>query len=207
MRDQRPIAAAYEAQPIIEALILICEKDHFDQSIFSVGQVRDLLSKHFGARPSVVAVSEAFDEGFRLGAWNLIGKEGESNHIEVSRITISFFAEALRSQRDSTFYALEKVGEGQLKAALARARQASETDSVKHPELNRMVVALKRLEHNAVFQRGLAATRQSGRVLAESPPPKGGGGFNWTKSGAIAAWIGIPLAAIAAIAAIIALWK
>ncbi|RYE96846.1 MAG: hypothetical protein EOO77_40180 [Oxalobacteraceae bacterium] len=205
---QRPIAAAYEAQPVIEAMILALHRDRFDDAVLSVDEVRSLLNDHFAARPSKHAVAEAFDEGSRLGAWTLIGRPSEPNHIEVKAITIGLFADALGSQSDSTLYALNKVGTGQLASKLANARQQARHDSGEDVDIDKISISLKRLEHNHVFQRGFAATKSPlPAQLHTSIKGPSKSNIDWTKSSAIAAWIAIPLAAIGAIAAIIAIGK
>lgn len=197
MSAPRSIAAAYEAQPIIEAMILLFEKEDLDGAVLSRNDARSMLERAYGFRPSLLAVSEAFDEGSRLGAWGLIGKFGDKNHIEVQRNIVALYGGVLRSQPDSTLYALEKVGVHHLRDAVNKARRDAEKDDKADPAYNSMMIALRRLQHNGVFQRGMVATK--GDILAEMDAPKKRApvsSIDWGKWGAIAGIAALPLAVL-----------
>ena len=202
MRTEAELIAEYEGRALLPAVVLALQKDSIaPKSVLNPAQLVNAVERHFQVRPTETAAAAALEYGAEFHVWRVIGRDVANLHAEVLPGGIEQYVNSWRYIEESDLYALETVGSSHLVASLKKAGKSGRYDFEFNQKVGRDAggdLGFDRMRDSVQFMHGSLQYQVRGRLRL----PAEEGNIDWSKRGALAGWIIIPITILAIFVAI-----
>ncbi|MBZ9648420.1 hypothetical protein K9B33_12760 [Sphingobium sp. 3R8] len=197
MKSVAQIAAEYQVYTVIPALALSLRGENVrPKQVFDPEQLANMVERRFGVRPTREAIIAAIKEGPLYQLWRVHGEANHTPHIEIKSHGVDTYVEAWRYIEDSELVALDTVGHKHFAESLDRVWDQAHKDFAFNQEAGRELVGaltFDRIRDSVNFMYGLGKYRAKGRSALSRKIDRD---INWSKWGAVAGIVALPLTII-----------